>query len=146
MGMDLSGAGGYFRWNFGEWGDLLELAQAYGWKPMGTGPPRGMKKAEWGEGTYFSNEGQLFYARDAKALADALERAVLALANETAANQPAKVPKTRKAHKLDHFLAAITGKNKPKKGRIAVQSFSPKDLLYICGFIDYCREGSFRIY
>jgi hypothetical protein len=64
MGMDLEGAGGYFRWTAEGWGTILELAEQYGWTPIGTGPPRGMRKSEW-ERTYDSNSGQLFYARDA---------------------------------------------------------------------------------
>lgn len=141
MGMDLSGAGGYFRWDVTSWGDVLELGMAFGWKPTGTGPPRGMTKAECGVGSYYGNDGQLFYARDARALADALERAVEALASKKA-NQP----RTRKAQPADHLLAAITGKKRPKNGRVAVHRFDPEDLVYIREFIDYCRAGSFRIY
>jgi len=36
----------------------------YGWEPTGTGPPRGMLKADC-SGIYHGNDGQLFYARDA---------------------------------------------------------------------------------
>ncbi|NWG18818.1 MAG: hypothetical protein HXY39_00680 [Chloroflexi bacterium] len=75
MGMDISGAGGYFRWTNLGWSEVLSLARSAGWEPVGTGPPRGVLKADW-SGTYFSNDGQLVYARDAKRLADALERAI----------------------------------------------------------------------
>src|SRR5687767_11109035 len=75
MGMDLSGAGGYFRWTASAWGEILCLAEQYGWQPTGTGPPRETLKENW-SGGYFSNNGQLFYARDARKLADALERAL----------------------------------------------------------------------
>ena len=50
----------------------------YGWVPMGTGPPRGTLKAQWLHGLYYGNDGQRVYARDAAALADALERALAA--------------------------------------------------------------------
>ncbi len=30
MGMDLNGAGGYFRWTNSEWGDVLALGEAFG--------------------------------------------------------------------------------------------------------------------
>ena len=72
MGMDLDGAGGYFRWTSSGWSELLEEAEAAGWEPTGTGPPRGVLKAAW-SGGYHSNDGQRVYARDAKRLADALE-------------------------------------------------------------------------
>ena len=72
MGMDLSGAGGYFRWSNSGWADILELGQAHGWVPVGTGPPRRELKSAWGDGPYFGNGGQRFYARDAQSLADAL--------------------------------------------------------------------------
>ena len=82
MGMDLSGAGGYHRWTNMGWRDILSLAESYGWEPIGTGPPRGVKKAKWGVGTYYSNDGQLFYARDARRLAEALERALTELSKQ----------------------------------------------------------------
>ena len=70
--MDLDGAGGYFRWTVSGWREVRERAQAAGWEPTGTGPPRGMLKADW-RGPYHSNDGRRVYARDARQLADALE-------------------------------------------------------------------------
>ena len=81
MGMDLDGAGGYFRWTGTGWHDLLDRAEAAGWQPIGTGPPRGILKADW-VGAYHSNDGQRFYARDANRLADALERCLGELSAE----------------------------------------------------------------
>jgi hypothetical protein len=75
VGMDLEGAGGYFRWTNAAWLDVLELGQEFGWVPTGTGPPRGRLKSDC-LGLYCGNDGQRFYARDARALADALERAL----------------------------------------------------------------------
>jgi hypothetical protein len=75
--MDLDGAGGYFRWTLSGWDQVLGLAEGFGWEPGGTGPPRGVRKSEWGGG-YYSNNGQRFYAKDARRLADALERALAA--------------------------------------------------------------------
>ena len=79
MGYDLSGAGGYFRWTGVGWAEVLDLGQEFGWEPAGTGPPRGELKADWFPGPYHSNEGQRFYAADARGLADALERALAAV-------------------------------------------------------------------
>lgn len=81
MGMDLDGAGGYFRWTGSGWHGVLQRAEAAGWQPIGTGPPKGVLKADW-SGTYYSNDGQRFYARDAKGLADALERCLQELSAE----------------------------------------------------------------
>jgi hypothetical protein len=117
MGMDLSGAGGYFRWTNQGWDWILGLAQEYGWKPSGTGAPPRMRKADW-SGAYWSNEGQLLYARDAAAIADALERA----------------------------LASIPKRVTPKKGQIKQRHFVPDEWKSIRQFIKFCRAGSFRIY
>jgi hypothetical protein len=61
------------------WGKALELAQIYGWRPAGTCPPRHIDfyqlNAEW-SGRYFTNDGQMVKAEDARALAAALERAL----------------------------------------------------------------------
>ena len=73
MGMDLEGAGGYFRWTNSGWDDVLNSAESNGWQPTGTGPPRGILKADW-PGNYYGTEGQRVYARDAKRLAEALKR------------------------------------------------------------------------
>lgn len=118
MGMDLSGAGGYFRWSGGAWSQILNLGLQHGWEPTGTGPPRGMRKAEC-EGIYHGNDGQLFYARDAKGLADALERALV----DTSRNKPSK------------------------KKRIDQRDWlsSPDATESIRQFIKFCRKGSFRI-
>jgi hypothetical protein len=117
--MDLDGAGGYFRWTNLGWSGVLALAEHYGWEPTGTGPPRGILKAEW-PGYYYSNDGALFYARDAKALADSLDRALDLL--------PARRPKALKhIEGYDYFVS--------QEGKRALREF-----------ITYCRAGSFRLY
>ncbi len=140
MGMDLSGAGGYFRWTNSGWSDLLELAEEFGWIPTVTGPPRGVRKADWQDGSYYGNGGQRFYARDAKTLADALERAVVALSE----GKPRK--RTRAATSTDYLEAQLAGRRAPKQGRVAVRQYGPEDVAYIREFIEYCRAGSFRIF
>jgi len=116
MGMDLEGAGGYFRWTGEGWCNILGLAQRHGWVSTGTGPPRGTLKSRWC-GAYDSNDGQLFYAHDARKLAAALE---IALAGH--GRRRLRPPK-----KYSWFLSPI--------GRKAVREF-----------IAFCRKGSFRIY
>src|SRR4026207_186588 len=61
------------------WAKALELAQFYGWKPMGTRPPSvhdfHRLNADW-SGTYLTNDGQTVKTEDAKALAHALHKAL----------------------------------------------------------------------
>src|SRR5262245_57325667 len=81
MGMDLSGAaGGYFRFNNRGWADVLDLAELYGWEPVGTASPRNFETgepqyADW-DGGYGSNDYQIVTAPDAAAIATALEAAL----------------------------------------------------------------------
>ncbi len=75
MGMDLEGPDRYRYWTRQGWGNLLRLALAYGWKWTGAcdtrrGPP---VPQIW---SYVVNEGQWVRARDARGLAEALERAM----------------------------------------------------------------------
>jgi hypothetical protein len=140
MGMDLSGAGGYFRWTNSGWYDILELGKEFGWIPTGTGPPRGTRKEAWGLGAYYGNDGQRVYARDARALADALERAVAALP------QRKSQKRTRIARATDYLEAELTGGRRPRRGRVAVSQFGWEDVAYIREFIEYCRAGSFRLF
>ena len=57
----------------------LALARLYGWRPMGTHPPVGLKlyllNAEW-DGAYLTNDGQVVSAEDARSLACALEKSL----------------------------------------------------------------------
>ena len=57
----------------------LELAELYGWKPLGTQPPPGHDfpelNAEW-DGNYLTNDGQIVKAKDAFLLAAALEKSL----------------------------------------------------------------------
>ena len=59
------------------WAKALELAQLYGWRPMGTKQPPHLDfyklNAEW-DGRYLTNDGQIVKAEDALFLAIALEK------------------------------------------------------------------------
>jgi hypothetical protein len=154
MGMDLCRGTDYFRWNAIGWVALLETAINYGWEPTGTGPPRGCLKKDW-HGNYHGNEGQLFYARDAKSLASALEtflktpetphlrrskrqREVLSLGRVLAGDVQGL------ARLICGRTAATIGtRSKQKK---ALQRWNEYEREYIRQFISFCRKGSFRIY
>ena len=57
----------------------LDLAELYGWQPLGTQPPLGHDfrelNAEW-DGNYLTNDGQIIKAQDAFSLASAIEKAL----------------------------------------------------------------------
>ena len=61
------------------WAKALDLAELYGWQPIGTEPPPTLDfhelNAEW-DGTYLTNDGQRIKAEDALSLAAALEHAL----------------------------------------------------------------------
>jgi hypothetical protein len=119
MGMDLAGAGGSFHWTNGGWVSVLAFARLFGWEGCGTGAPKRLRKKKW-RGSYGGNEGQLVYARDAKALAEALARALAEL-------PPVCPPELSFIEHYDWF-------------------FSPAGYQYTQQFIAFCRAGSFRIY
>src|SRR4051794_18090409 len=77
MGMDLiSKSGSTFDLSAGWWSFYLTLAEKCGWTPKGTGKPDHLgEKDEW-HGAYEWNDGQIVDEEDAKALAQALERAI----------------------------------------------------------------------
>jgi hypothetical protein len=78
MGFDLSGEGGYFRAGIMSWSPLLEAAEAFGWQPAGTLPPRepeDFPPDKW-SGGYHSNDYQAVTDADARNLAKALRRAI----------------------------------------------------------------------
>jgi hypothetical protein len=144
MGMDLADGKRYFSFSSAFWFDVLELGRRFGWEPLGTGPPAGGRLAGWdGRDAYYGNDGQRFYARDARALARALERALAALG---AGGGKRSTRPTRRAQAADFAVAALSGRRAPRRGRVAARELTPEDLLYIRKFIRFCRAGGFRIY
>jgi hypothetical protein len=156
MGMDLYRGKDYFRWNAIGWVALLETGVNYGWEPTGTGPPKGYLKKDWhGSRNYYGNEGQLFYARDAKNLATALETFL----RSSEPQQSRKSKRQREvlsagrlqAREVQHLAKLIGGETAPAIGTKSNQKKAPQRLddderEYIRQFISFCRKGSFRIY
>jgi hypothetical protein len=97
-------------------------------------------KADWCDGSYDGNEGQRVYARDGRALADALERALDAITE----HQPKK--RKRAAQSTDYLEAAMLGGRRPKRGKVVKKPFTASEIAAIRKFVEFCREGSFRIY
>ena len=120
-----------------DWGQMLRLAQLYGWQPAGTvlseEDLNDFPDAEWGGG-YQTNDWQIVTADDARNMADALERA------------------------LNHIPAydALASKRDPVTGGIALEvmeeGISPLDWFsgedskeYLKKCIEFCRAGEFVI-
>jgi hypothetical protein len=114
--MDLIAPRRHFEWNNQAWRGVLDIAARHGWEPAGTGPRRGTKRVDWAGG-YLSNDGQLFYARDAKRLAAALE---------------AFLERPRLSYRA--------------RGGADAWFHSPAGRTAVRTFIRFCRKGSFRIY
>ncbi len=135
---------------YATWTDLLELAQRYGWRPTRTGAPRRVrwKKIQW-SGTYYSSDGQLFYARDARAVADALDRFLAA--EPPARKQPPKSSDPGRK-RLRGLVAGLSKKlgvplnqpGQPTRTQSWADTESGKE--FIREFVAFCRGGSFRLY
>lgn len=65
------------RFSSDTWEHLLRLARLNGWRPAGTRQPLDWPAAEaWDRGDYFASKGQTVTAEDARAMAEALSRAL----------------------------------------------------------------------
>jgi hypothetical protein len=117
MGVDLIGPRRSFYWNISAWSTILNIAERHGWVPEGTGPCEGSRRRRRDVEGYFSNDGHIVYARDAKKLADALEAFLAQASARRAARRKAEA----------WFWT--------KPGRKALRDFAT-----------FCRRGSFRIY
>ena len=134
MGYDLynlSGKGAYFRFSGHGWIWTLEIARANGWKPAGTKPPdAGVTtfleydpSALWDPEDYFSNGGQRVTARDAKALAAAIEQALDDAKKRVSKNKARSKSMPRSKIKMKFISEEAKG---------------------LCKFVAFCSKGSFR--
>jgi hypothetical protein len=104
-----------------------------------------MQAAEWC-GSYYSSDGQRFYARDAAALADALE---WFLNGETpAAESPSASNPDR--DRLCRFVSGLSrqlGVAPNVTGGLPPRSWPADDKgrQYLREFVEFCRRGSFRM-
>lgn len=77
MGVDLCRESGESTgFGYGGWAMVLEIAQQYGWKPLGTEAPTGMDDPAGWSGEYCSSDGQRVTDADVAALAGAISAAV----------------------------------------------------------------------
>jgi hypothetical protein len=136
MGVDLcSESGKSTRFGYGGWAMVLNLAQRYGWKPLGTEPPEGMDNpAEW-EGGYDSSDGQRVSAADARALAEALAAAV---ADPDLHVTVMGMDARRRQEVLEQVGPELAA------SYVGVQDFA-EYREYLREFSEFCRGGAFRI-
>jgi hypothetical protein len=111
-------------------------------------------------GVYFSNDGQLLYARDAKRLADVLEKVIVApSAFSLDSARPRlsrwfRTPEGRQAQQtmgvFGRLERVLTGSDSPKRpesaGARELWLLTDDGKSCLRDFIKFCRGGSFRIY
>jgi hypothetical protein len=133
MGFDLTHTktGSTFHFSGSGWTFILNLANRYGWKGMGTARPRKWGLFKQWPGWYDSNDGQFVKTEDAAHLADTLEKARLDPNLDGQAEQVFKDIKT--------MLEQTLGQPIPLDTSIAM------DKQHLADFIRFCREGEFRI-
>ena len=159
MGFDLVRKKACFSFNYQTWENVIKLAVGCGWEPTGTGPPRGVLAKNW-LGAYFSNDGQLLYARDAKRLADTLEKVIAAQSTLSLAFEPSRIsrwlrtPVGRQAfraiRRFEELTPALNSSGSRKKSQSANRSqpwiLSEDGKSCLRDFVKFCLGGSFRMY
>ena len=135
MGVDLnSESGDSTSFGYGGWSMLLDLAQHYGWKPLGTEPPEDLAAEDW-DRDYDSSDGQLVTAADAASLAAALERAAADPQLHTVVMGMDETNRETIVEQVGPELAA---------SYVGVDDFEEyRDSLL--EFAAFCQEGAFRI-
>jgi hypothetical protein len=114
-----------------EWDYVRRLGAQFGWKPKGTGPPKGWSRTQpepW-RGRYDCNDGQLVYAADARALARALEEALVELPSKNIPELPPRGKARKSAQSARESIDYITW---------AAEEFIDEVILFL-------EAGQFRI-
>jgi hypothetical protein len=161
MGMDLCGVDNerYFRVGNVAWAKALHLARNHGWEPAGTiddgfGPamcngddfePGCPIREE--RGRYDYNDGWVVTHDDARAIADALEKALDDIPSfESVSTKWAEEPVTPLAKAVAELAgdqaARVRG---PNRVLSPYEFFSGGDKQMVWEFIAFCRQGAFRI-
>jgi hypothetical protein len=143
MGMDLiSKSGSTFDLSSDWWRFYLNLAAKCGWTPKGTGKPDHLgEKDEW-DGSYEWNDGQIVGEEDAKALAQALERALA----DPAAGSIIERMLDAWWEEMLQAEAELTDISEQQKKQLRAVMARPKfDTEFTRELIDLCNRGEFRI-
>ena len=139
------------------WVKVLNLAMSYGWQPLGTRRSSVIESytfdtEEWDEwdGTYLTNDGQTVIARDALALAAALERAL----DDIPDFKIQRLAATEKADDRPRPLSPVeraileAGLEDHLRGLLEIhpfEYFAGDKKLHLVAFIRFCKLGSFTI-
>lgn len=137
------------------WAKALELAEAYGWKPMGTRPPVHIDfyqlGAEW-DGRYFTNDGQSVHAEDARSLAAALERSLddipdknISIDWSSAFRQDDDLPEWLSPEEREFIETELQDGLLDILGTNPLDYFAGDEKGHLKEFIRFCRLGSFEI-
>jgi hypothetical protein len=133
----------------------LDLAELYGWQPMGTEPPSVYDfhklRAEW-EGGYFTNDGQMIKAEDARSLANALERALHAISDAKVEMDwntkfwiEDDLPEWLAPEEKDMVEDGIENELLDVLGFHPLEFFAGNEKDYLKKFIKFCRMGNFIV-
>jgi hypothetical protein len=144
MGYNMVGEKSDFRFNIWQWPVCLKLAEAFGWKPMGTIDP--YEGQPWSGDDYLSNAGQLVTKEDAFRVASALRLAIDATESDDRNLTPEQGAMVRRIandsggpiviNSLDDLGAMI------KAAHLGEGCVS---LAKLRAFVEFCSEGEFRI-
>lgn len=140
VGFDLTSESGAERRVSGAgWALLLNVAESYGWSPLGSQAPDGARADEW-SGDYDSNDGQRVTREDAASMAEAFAAALTD--PERHARQAAisrELDRAVHAMEIEAFGEDEVGPYVENPDPEVV----PDDLLR--DFIGFLRAGAFRI-
>jgi hypothetical protein len=145
------------------WPRLLMLAHSYGWRPMGTLPPKpfpGEQPVQW-NGSYTAVcEGQTVTASDAATLADALEKSLIDISDHEC-KEPKKIKistiveaelHVKKSCDPTVMMILAVGLFDPSRVLVVhnpdltlLEYFSGADKQQVIDFIRFCRRGAFKI-
>jgi len=135
-------------------GQALELARRHGWTPLGTRPPEAFDsyalQADW-FGVYLTNDGQAVTAEDARALADALERALQDIPDEDVKMDWSPrlwtddLPEWLAPHERDVIEDGLQQHALVVMAQHPGEFFAGAEKQYLLGFMRFCRMGSFVI-
>jgi hypothetical protein len=134
----------------------LELAQVYGWRPLGTRlirtPDEYHLRMLW-NGAYLTNDGQTVLAEDALGLAQALQRALDDVPNESTA-MDWNLNRWREDDDLPEWFSPAE-RVQVEEGLMAYapagmelhpfEFFAGAEKPYLVELIRFCKLGSFRI-
>ena len=201
MGFDLKNRRGLdFRFSVWEWRAALELARDFGWKPEGTLPPIDYDPASYGafnvtdvmsgqridfdvaddvsndkwSGTYSTNDGQIMSDTDAAAMADALEKALVAITEfrtlgvtypeiylgimqGTHSEARAPAPVENDDNGVPDMMPLlwqvglfhqgdVNGIPRRHRARVLMENCEASWEKYLGRFVQYCRLGGFQIW